>query len=61
MWNGEPVGSHDPVKLTLSGCSDGKRVIVKVNAPFFNDPKPPEVPAGKPCPGLWDYEGIRAE
>lgn len=57
-WDGDVITTHDPVQLTLSACPDGKHVIVKVNAPLFNDPQPPNtVPAGKPCPRLWDYEG----
>lgn len=61
-WDGDVITTHDPVQLTLSACPDGKHVIVKVNAPLFNDPQPPNaVPAGKPCPRLWDYEGILSD
>jgi hypothetical protein len=39
---------------------DGKYLLVKVDAPFFNDPGIPDAPAGQPCPQLWDYEGLGA-
>lgn len=57
-WNGDDIKSHDPVKLTLSASEDGKYLVVQVDAPFFNDPGIPNAPAGKPCPQLWDYEGL---
>ena len=57
-WDGDDIKSHDPVKLILSANVDGKYLVVKVDAPFFNDPGMPSAPAGKPCAQLWDYEGL---
>ncbi|XP_028401964.1 UPF0462 protein C4orf33 homolog [Dendronephthya gigantea] len=57
-WHGDAIKSHDPVKLTLSASADNKYIVVKVDAPFFNDPGIPNAPAGEPCPQLWDYEVV---
>lgn len=57
-WNGDAIKSHDPVKLTLSASEDHKYLVVGVDAPLFNDPGIPNVPAGKPCAQLWDYEVV---
>lgn len=53
-WNNFPV-SHDPVVIKLTPENGG--ILMKVNAPFFNDPAAPPGEPGRPFNGLWDYEG----
>lgn len=54
-WNGDPV-NHSPVQLKVS--SENKTSVrVDVVGPLFNDPGPPPVTSGSPCPELWEYEG----
>ena len=57
-WNGEPV-DHSPVELKVSS-EDETSVRVDVTGPLFNDPGPPAVASGSPCPELWEYEGLVA-
>lgn len=54
-WNGEPV-NHSPVELKVSSKNETS-VRVDVAGPLFNDPGPPPVTSGSPCPELWEYEG----
>ena len=54
-WNGEPV-DHSPVELKVSSENETS-VRVDVTGPLFNDPGPPAVTSGSPCPELWEYEG----
>jgi len=53
-WNGEPV-NHSPVELKVSSENETS-VRVDVAGPLFNDPGPPPVTSGRPCPELWEYE-----
>lgn len=53
-WDGSPVG-HEPVCVGLEPGHGG--VLLKVSAPFFNDPPAPPGAPGKPFSRLWDYEG----
>ncbi|XP_022801304.1 UPF0462 protein C4orf33 homolog [Stylophora pistillata] len=53
-WNGDPV-DHSPVVFRV-GAADGTSVRVDVSGPLFNDPGPPAVASGGPCPELWEYE-----
>ncbi|KAL9971915.1 hypothetical protein ACROYT_G018138 [Oculina patagonica] len=53
-WNGEPV-NHVPVEFKVSAQNETS-VRVDVSGPLFNDPGPPPVTSGSPCPELWEYE-----
>ena len=55
LWNGEPI-DHDPITITLEGNSE--ELYMNIDAPFFNDPAPPNGKAGEPFNHLWEYEGI---
>ena len=57
-WNGELV-DHSPVELKVSSENETS-VRVDVAGPLFNDPGPPAVTSGSPCPELWEYEGYVA-
>lgn len=46
---------HSPVVFRV-GAADGTSVRVDVSGPLFNDPGPPAVASGGPCPELWEYE-----
>ncbi|KAK7489883.1 hypothetical protein BaRGS_00018905 [Batillaria attramentaria] len=54
-WDNSPV-NHDAVRITLS--ADPKGCRIDVVAPFFDSPPAPSVPAGQPCPELWEYEVV---
>ncbi|XP_013782432.2 UPF0462 protein C4orf33 homolog [Limulus polyphemus] len=58
-WDDHLV-DHAPVSIDLSRDSTKGLVIMKVNAPFFNDPTSPEGPPGEPFFKLWDYEVVEA-
>lgn len=53
-WDNRDI-NHDPVDITL--YSENDDIIMDINAPFFNDPPPPNGESGKPYHKLWDYEG----
>jgi len=57
QWDGKATG-HDSIVVTL--IPHRKGLIMKVNAPFFNDPGNPGGEVGEPFPGLWDYEVVEA-
>ena len=54
-WDNKATG-HSPVKIILDHQDD--HIVMKIAAPFFNDPPAPEGEVGKPFNKLWDYEGI---
>ncbi|XP_036096623.1 UPF0462 protein C4orf33 homolog isoform X2 [Molossus molossus] len=54
-WDGSPV-KHEPVFVRLNPGDRG--VMLKVSAPFFNDPPAPLGEPGKPFNELWDYEVV---
>uniref|UniRef100_A0A452QXY1 Chromosome 4 open reading frame 33 n=1 Tax=Ursus americanus TaxID=9643 RepID=A0A452QXY1_URSAM len=56
-WDGFPV-NHEPVFVRLNPTVGG--VMMKVSAPFFNDPPAPLGEPGKPFNELWDYEVVEA-
>jgi len=57
QWDGQPTG-HGPINITLLPHQGG--LILRVNAPFFNDPGNPGGEVGEAFPGLWDYEVVEA-
>ena len=54
-WDGRPV-DHDPARLTLEAGEN--QVIVRIEAPYFNDLAPPGGKAGEAFFKLWDYEVV---
>lgn len=54
LWDGDSI-DHDPVVIKLEGSPSG--LIMTIDAPFFDDPKPLGGVAGQPYPELWNYEG----
>ncbi|XP_064610057.1 UPF0462 protein C4orf33 homolog [Liolophura sinensis] len=57
LWDGGSI-DHDPVVIKLEGSPSG--LIMTVDAPFFDDPKPMGGVAGQPYPELWNYEVVEA-
>ena len=60
-WNGGVL--HDLTKrarISLRADESGSCLLLEVNAFFYNDPAPPSVQAGQPCPALWEYEVVEA-
>ena len=55
-WNNLTV-DHEPASLTFE--SDNSSLIIKVNAPYFNDPEKPSQKPGEFF-NLWDYEVVEA-
>ena len=53
-WKGEPLSREDTATLHLSW--EGDDLVLRVEAPFADDPAP-ESPPG-PVWGLWDYEVV---
>ena len=56
-WDGRPV-DHSPARLTLEAGEN--LVIVRIEAPYFNDLAPPGGKAGEAFFKLWDYEVVEA-
>ena len=56
QWDSTPI-THPPIKIQLSWHYDDDFLTAVFEGPFFNDPKGPDAPPGKPFPGLWNYEG----
>lgn len=57
-WNNRPIKHPTPAEITLSWNSGDVFLTAVFDAPFFDDPKAPNGPPGKPFPKLWDYEGL---
>jgi hypothetical protein len=53
-WDGEPAAPSECAELALSRTED--TLIVRVDAPFHDDPAPPGSPG--PTDLLWDYEVV---
>lgn len=53
-WDDRPVGPDESVRVTLR--LDPEKILVEVDAPFHDDPSPPE-PAGS-LDGLWEFEVV---
>merc|ERR1719150_2960909 len=56
-WDGQPV-DHEPVQLTLEG--DGDDLLIRISAPFFDDPAPGGGKPGEAFFKLWEYEVVEA-
>ena len=56
-WDGQAI-DHDPVELTLVG--DGEDLIIRISAPFFDDPAPEGGKPGEAFFKLWEYEVVEA-
>ena len=56
-WDGQPV-DHEPVQLTLQG--DGDDLLIRISAPFFDDPAPEGGKPGEAFFKLWEYEVVEA-
>merc|ERR1711970_741797 len=56
-WDGQPI-NHDPVELTLE--SGGEDLIIRISAPFFDDPAPEGGKPGEAFFKLWEYEVVEA-
>jgi hypothetical protein len=69
LWNGKDLALKDQVSFSLANSAAGikvgeirlqqSHVKVSVQAPFYNDPRPPAA-SGSACDGLWDFEGLRS-
>ncbi|RMZ94708.1 hypothetical protein BpHYR1_018391 [Brachionus plicatilis] len=53
-WNNETI-NHEPVKFTFEPDADSVGLVIKIDAPFFNDPAKPSEKIGEFF-NLWDYE-----
>ena len=59
LWNSPPITDHRPVEITLSSTVDKDHLLVEIDAPFFNDPPPPNSSTQHgPYPELWNYEVV---
>ncbi|XP_042638488.1 UPF0462 protein C4orf33 homolog [Orycteropus afer afer] len=56
-WNSMPV-IHTPVSLKFKPTVQG--LVMKVYAPFFNDPPAPPGAPGQAFNGLWEYEVVES-
>lgn len=56
-WDDKPI-DHDPAEVTLMSAEDD--LIIKVTAPFFDDPAPANGKHGEAFFKLWDYEVVEA-
>ena len=56
-WDDKPI-DHDPAEVTLMSAEDD--LIIKVTAPFFDDPAPSNGTHGEAFFKLWDYEVVEA-
>ncbi|UJR38275.1 hypothetical protein I4U23_030947 [Adineta vaga] len=59
QWNSKPIIDHQPVQISLSTSDDKNHLVIKIDAPFFNDPAPPTKSLNPgPYPELWNYEVV---
>lgn len=58
LWNGGPAPNKESVKLTLKEKRDA--MVIEVEAPFYDDPKPPNGKYGEAYYQLWNYEVVEA-
>jgi len=58
LWNGDPDPNNQSVKLTLKEEKDG--MVIEVEAPYYDDPKPPNGKSGEAYYKLWEYEVVEA-
>ena len=56
-WDDKPI-DHEPAVVTLMSAEDD--LIIKVTAPFFDDPAPDTDRKGEAFFKLWDYEVVEA-
>jgi len=58
QWDSTPITHTTPAQIHLSWKQNDDFITADFKAQFFNDPKAPDGPAGKPFPKLWDYEVV---
>lgn len=54
LWDRTPAAPGEHITLDLQRHDNG--LVVDIDAPFHNDPAPPQHPG--PTPRLWDYEVV---
>lgn len=54
-WDGQPLAPEESAQLRLT-LGDAGELRIEVEAPFWNDPRPPAAPG--PCDRLWEFEAI---
>jgi len=67
LWNGEPDHDSDAadkggsqVVITLEDDFEQNVVFIDIDAPFYDDPPPPNGTPGEPYDGLYNYEVAEA-
>ena len=56
-WDGKEIPADHRVKIRLEKADDGDDLVIKIDAPFHNDPAPPDSKKPGDVFNLWDYEG----
>ena len=60
-WNGDALDDATKrARICLKPDDSARYLLLEVDAFLYNDPRPPPVAGGLPCPGLWDYEVVEA-
>jgi len=58
LWNGDPDPSGKSVTIKMAEAKN--EMVITIEAPFYNDPKPPNGKPGEAYFKLWDYEVVEA-
>ncbi|XP_074651960.1 UPF0462 protein C4orf33 homolog [Tubulanus polymorphus] len=60
QWDSTDVNHDKRVEISLEPSTDNNSgsLIIKITAPFFDDPARPDGEPGEPFPQLWDYEVV---
>jgi len=58
LWNGQQDPTNEKVKITLAEGED--EMVINIEAPYHNDPKPPNGKPGEAFFKLWEYEVVEA-
>ena len=56
-WDGAKAKKSSDVNLSMEAGAN-ETVVVKITAPFFENPRPPGGAPGLPYLNLWDYEAV---
>lgn len=58
LWDGTKLEFEDQVTVCISFEEATESVVVSVDAPFYNDPKPVPLNAASNFDGLWNFEVV---
>jgi len=58
LWNGQGLNQSDWVHFSIGESENKDGVEINIDAPFYDDPAPPNAQPGEAFFGLWNYEVV---